>query len=152
MSLNAGTKGSGSNFLREDLERMEKYFELFYKDWNGTFKIQVIQASFINRDEILFRPFYYRLFPKSLFIIALNIFPWFGYRRCNSSCTITSLLRFLDLSSNSSLKDRRPLLLQLAHLFFMGRIWISFGDTRVLAAHFCTSDLNSCLLSTLAEF
>ena len=28
MSLNAGMKGSGSNFLMEDLERMEKYFEL----------------------------------------------------------------------------------------------------------------------------
>ena len=26
----AGTGGSGSNFLGEDLERVERYFELFY--------------------------------------------------------------------------------------------------------------------------
>src|SRR5207244_13029752 len=73
---------------------------------------------------------------------ALNRFQWFGPFMGTISWTMIPLRKLAGFDRSSSLKLKRPVVEQLAHFRFIGRMWISLAVTPIRFAQDCTSSLN----------
>lgn len=66
------------------------------------------------------------------FIKFLKRGPWLGIFKCSSSWMITSALNLAGCFNSSVSKVNLPFDEQLAHLYFMARVWILDGWTLIL--------------------